>query len=262
MLYSKNAKVYLAARSEERANKAIEDIMKAVPSSSGKIVFLKLDFNDLTTIKASAESFLSKETKLDVLFNNAGVMSVTPGPLRTAQGYELNLGTNIIAPFLFTKFLVPILISTAKTEPAGSIRVVWTSSFGTETFGEEAIGSLYDDLDALDKQPGMDRYAKSKAGGWLLGVEFARRFKEDGIVSLPINPGNLNSNLAREHTAFVQFILRWFVVHPAIKGSYTLLYAGLSPDLTLEKSGTWSKYILDRSITDSQRRRRENGTTI
>ena len=240
MLYSKNAKVYLAARSEERANQAIEEITRALPNSAGSILFLKLDLNDLSTIKASAQSFLAKETKLNVLFNNAGLMGVTPGPLRTAQGYEVNLGTNVIAPFLFTKLLTPILVSTAKTEAPGAVRVVWTSSLGTETTGEKSIGVSVDDIEALEKRPGMERYALSKAGDWLLGVEYARRFSKDGVISVPLNPGNLNSNLAREHTSFIRFILS-LIVHPPVKGGYTLLYGGLSPDLTIENSGTWGE---------------------
>jgi retinol dehydrogenase-12 len=72
MLYSKNAKVYVFARSEEKAIKAIEDIKRAEPASTGTLVFSHLDLSDLTRIKASAERFLAAETKLHVLFNNAG----------------------------------------------------------------------------------------------------------------------------------------------------------------------------------------------
>jgi retinol dehydrogenase-12 len=75
---------------------------------------------------------LSKEKKLDVLWNNAGVM-IPPQGSKTAQGYELQLGTNNIAPFLFTKLLTPILQSTAKTAPPRTVRVVWLSSSVAES---------------------------------------------------------------------------------------------------------------------------------
>ncbi|KAI2471974.1 hypothetical protein F4781DRAFT_385660 [Annulohypoxylon bovei var. microspora] len=126
ILYSKNAKVYVVARSQDKANKAIEEISKAFPTSKGSLVFLKLDLSDLTTIKASADEFLAKETKLDVLFNNAGVQNPLPEPSKTPQGYEYHLGVNGIGTFAFTKFLTPILASTAKTE--GTSRVIWVSS--------------------------------------------------------------------------------------------------------------------------------------
>ena len=246
MLYAKNAKIYLAARSEEKANQAIEEIKGLSPNSTGELVFLKLDLDDLEGIKASAESFLAKETKLDILFNNAGVMGVLPGPVRTKQGHEVNLGTNVIAPFLFTHFLTPTLISTAKTAPKGSVRVVWTSSFGTETSGVKSLGMSIDDLEKYEKQAGMERYAQSKAGGWLLGVEYARRFKDDGVASFAINPGNLMTNLAREHGWFFQWFLK-FIVYEPFNGTCTLLYAGFSQDLGLENSGAWGKFI--RGVT-------------
>jgi retinol dehydrogenase 12 len=87
-------------------------------------VFLRLDLDDLTTIKKSAEEFLAKETRLDVLWNNAGVM-IPPQGSKTKQGYELQLGTNNVAPFLFTKFLTPLLVETAKSATKGSVRVLW-----------------------------------------------------------------------------------------------------------------------------------------
>jgi NADP-dependent 3-hydroxy acid dehydrogenase YdfG len=87
ILYSKHAKVYIFARSLEKANKAIESIKHVFPHSEGELHFIHLDLNDLHTIKNSTEQFLSKETKLHVLFNNAGLMQ-PPSGSTSAQGYE------------------------------------------------------------------------------------------------------------------------------------------------------------------------------
>jgi retinol dehydrogenase 12 len=84
ILYSHNATVYLAGRSEEKCNKALVSIKTAVPNSKGQITFLKLDLGDLASIKGSADEFLSKEKRLDWLCNNAGVM-VPPKGSKTAQ---------------------------------------------------------------------------------------------------------------------------------------------------------------------------------
>lgn len=241
ILYSKNAKVYIAARSEERAAEAIDDIKKAAPKSKGSLVFMKLDLGDLTTIKASAEFFLTRESKLHVLFNNAGVMYVDlNGPQTTPQGYEMNLGVNVLGTFLFTKLLTPALISTAKSEPAGSVRIIWLSSLGTELTGEKSIGLSVDDLEAHAKRPGMDRYALSKAGNWLLGAECAQRLYTSGVVSVPINPGNISTELARQHPAFVQWILRR-IVYPVSYGASTQLFAATSSEIGLANSGTWGE---------------------
>jgi NAD(P)-dependent dehydrogenase (short-subunit alcohol dehydrogenase family) len=240
VLYAKNAKVYAACRSEDKGRQAIEGIKKAVPTSKGELIFLSLDLADLNKVKAAAQSFLAQETKLHVLFNNAGVM-VGPAnpPLKTAQGYELALGVNCVGTFLFTKLLTPTLIATAREEPANSVRVVWLSSFGLGQYAPEERGIDLDNLDYHIPKPHVDRYGISKCGDWLLGVEFARRHKADGIVSVPINPGNVRTQLARDQSIALKVVAH-AIVHPIIKGVYTQLFAGFSPDVTIEKAD-WTK---------------------
>ena len=84
-MYAHNAKVYVAARSAEKAEISIGQMKLKYPKSSGELIYLHLDLNDLTTIKTSAQEFLSRETRLDVLWNNAGVM-VPPQGSQTKQG--------------------------------------------------------------------------------------------------------------------------------------------------------------------------------
>ncbi|CAI6340537.1 unnamed protein product [Periconia digitata] len=238
MLYSKNAKIYIAARSEEKAVKAIDDIKQAEPSSTGDLVFLRLDLADLTTIKASAQQFLDKEQRLDVLFNNAGVMKPADGAT-SAQGYELQLGVNNVGTFLFTKLLTPVLAATAKSEDAGAVRVVWVSSSAAESPMAPKGGVPMDNLDYRKDVGWFPKYAISKAGNFLHGAEYAKRHRVDGILSVSLNPGNLDSDLWRNQSWLVTKFLQWFVLHPPIMGSYTELFAGLSPDVTMEKSGGW-----------------------
>ncbi|KAK2774322.1 hypothetical protein FQN53_003676 [Emmonsiellopsis sp. PD_33] len=236
ILFSKNAKVYVAARSEEKAAKAIESIKNAHPSSSGELVYLPLDLNDLTTIKASANAFLAKERKLHVLFNNAGVMTPPQGS-KTAQGYELQLGVNTVAPFLFTKFLTPTLLSTAKAEPPNTVRVVWVSSCGAELLSPK-LGVPLDNLDYHNDQSASYKYGVSKAGNYLHACEFAKRYSGNGIVSVALNPGNLLSELSR-HRGFLLRQMMRATHYPPLFGAYTELFAGLSPEVTIERSGHW-----------------------
>jgi NAD(P)-dependent dehydrogenase (short-subunit alcohol dehydrogenase family) len=182
ILYSHNAKVYLAARSADKTNAAIESIKAAFPNSKGEAIFLHLDLDDLTTIKASANEFLSKEDKLNVLWNNAGVM-VPPQGSKTKQGYELQLGTNNLAPFLFTKLLTPILIKTVKLEPPGTVRVVWTSSSAAEVASPKNGVDMSNLNYAVDK-PSWHKYGVSKAGNILHSKEFASRYAGDGLISV------------------------------------------------------------------------------
>jgi retinol dehydrogenase-12 len=182
ILYSHNAKVYVATRSQEKATGAIESIKTAFPNSTGELVFLHLDLDDLTTIKKSAEVFLSKEKKLDVLWNNAGVMTPPQGST-TKQGYELQLGTNNLAPFLFTKLLTPTLASTAKSSPPGNVRVVWVSSSAAE--GLSPTGGVdLNNLDYKQDKGAWHKYGVSKAGNIFHSKEYAKRYEADGIISV------------------------------------------------------------------------------
>lgn len=73
ILYSHNAIVYVAGRSESKASDAISDLKKAFPESSGRLEAMIIDLFDLSTIKPGVEAFLAQQTRLDVLVNNAGV---------------------------------------------------------------------------------------------------------------------------------------------------------------------------------------------
>lgn len=182
ILYSHSAKVYLGARSESKATAAMARIKELYPAGKGALVYLHLDLGDLTTIKASAEEFLGKESRLDVLWNNAGVMTPPQGS-KTTQGYELQLGTNCVAPFLFTKLLTPLLAETAKTSPAGSVRVIWVASSALDLMSPKG-GVDLDNLDYKKDKSAPSKYGTSKAGNYLHSCEYAKRHRGDGIVSV------------------------------------------------------------------------------
>lgn len=116
-----------------------------------------------------------------MLWNNAGVM-VPPQGSKTKQGYEAQLGTNNVAPFLFTKLLTPILVETAKTNSPGSVRVVWVSS-SAAAFAPKG-GLELDNLDYKKDKSAGAKYAVSKGGNVLHATEFANRYGKDGIISV------------------------------------------------------------------------------
>lgn len=78
ILYEKNATVYIAARSEAKIHKSIREIKQRYPSSQGKLEALIIDLANLDTVQPAVEIFISREQRLDVLFNNAGVMGTKP----------------------------------------------------------------------------------------------------------------------------------------------------------------------------------------
>ncbi|KAF4556342.1 Short chain dehydrogenase-like protein 43 [Elsinoe fawcettii] len=236
ILYARNATVFVAGRSPEKATTAIEQIKQHAPSSTGKVEFLKLDLADLTTIKASANDLIARTDRLDVLTNNAGVMMPPPGS-KTAQGHELQVGTNCLGPFLFTELLVPLLKKTAASSPAGSVRVTWAASVATELSPKGGV-PMNDDGSPQVPDDNRKAYSITKVANIFLATETARRYGGDGIVSVAWNPGNLNSELQR-HMAGLMATFTKMICYPPIFGGYTELYAACSPDIKLENNGAY-----------------------
>jgi retinol dehydrogenase 12 len=137
---------------------------------------------------------------LDCRWNNAAVMSPPQGSV-TKQGYEPMLGSNTLGPFLFTRLLTPLLASTAKCSPPGSVRVIWVSSSAAEILsspGGVEIGNLdYKDMNTHHK------YAVSKAGTVFLlhSKQYAKLHKEGGIVSV-VSPLSIFEYLSSHYIVF------------------------------------------------------------
>ncbi|OQD65447.1 hypothetical protein PENPOL_c006G01707 [Penicillium polonicum] len=238
ILYAKNAKVYLLCRSEDKALKTIQDIEKASPDSKGALIFIACDLTDLKNVKTAADVFLDREQRLDVLFNNAGVMvgPSEPGePIPvTAQGHELCLGVNCVATHLLTKLLTPTLIATD-----GLTRIVWYSSFGMEMGAQQDVGIVTDNLDYHKPEKETKRYIVSKTGAWALGIEHNRYYKAQGVASIPIDPGNVVSGLPRDQSLQLRIVAK-LVCYPTVYGAYTALYAGFSPEVVSDQAD-WTK---------------------
>jgi len=253
ILYSHNAKVYVAARSKEKSEAAIEEMRKAHPDSKGTLVFLHLDLGDLTTIKKSAETFLAAESKLDVLWLNAGVMTPPQGS-KTTQGYELQLGTNNLGHFLFVKLILPIMRTTAATAPKDSVRIIWVSSSAAYMAPKPAIDMT--NLDYQKDESPTTKYCRSKAGNAMHSVECSRRTEGSGILNLSLNPGNLKTPIQRQMSGWLSLVFRPFLYEP-IFGAYTELYAGLSTDFTSKDNGGWvipwgRKKAIRKDLTDEE----------
>ena len=155
----------------------------------------------------------------------------------------MNLGTNNVGTFMFTKLLTPTLVSTAASEPPGSVRVVWVSSSAADMISPKPGGVDMDNLDYHKSASQIVKYGTSKAGNYLHATEFAKRYRASGVVSVPLNPGNLDSDLYRSQPSLASFFLRHTILYPNVYGAYAELFAGLSPQVTLEKSGQWGEFI-------------------
>lgn len=218
----------MMARSEDKTREAMDDIKTSVEKSSGELHFIKLDLADMPSIKTSADEFLARESQLHLLFNNAGVGYPDKGAT-TKQGYELQLGVNCLGPFGLTKLLAPTMAATARASAPNSVRVVWVSSSAAEAIHPEAfLGAL----PRVEAQGAMDKYSISKLGNYLHAAEFAARHgRHEGVVSVSMNPGALDSDFWRGQGGLTTFVLRRTVLHPPVYGAYTSFFAAFSPDI-------------------------------
>ncbi|QKX54196.1 uncharacterized protein TRUGW13939_01281 [Talaromyces rugulosus] len=238
VLASKNARVYLACRSVEKFEQAITEIEDACSSSVVKnISFLQLDLASAATASAAADEFNTKEDKLHILYNNAGVMGTPKGKI-SDDGYEYQFAVNTFALFVFTYHLLPTLQSTAVSSSPRSVRIINTASSGAKQAGREGI--------PLDSSPTVGAeylpsqcYGHSKIGVVLLTRQFAKRYPS--ILSFAPHPGPVQSNLTRELgiPAWVMAILNKIVFKPVEHGALTQLFAGTSLTLTTKENGAY-----------------------
>ncbi|VDB92420.1 unnamed protein product [Peniophora sp. CBMAI 1063] len=220
-LLQHNATVYLAARDAEKAKQTIEDLK----STTGKeAAFLHLDLSDLRIVRKSAEDFLSREKRLHVLFNNAGVMAC-PMNLLTEQGYDMQIGTNVIGHYFFTSLLLPALEAASIT--GDKARIVTTSSL-VAYFAKDFIFDAVKDGPRRRKLNPRELYNISKLGDALLALELSRRW-DDKIVSVAVNPGNIKTDLQRHMPGWQRPLVN-LMLYPSPMGALSQLWAGVSPE--------------------------------
>ncbi|EGN94792.1 hypothetical protein SERLA73DRAFT_96145 [Serpula lacrymans var. lacrymans S7.3] len=223
VLLLKNARVYITSRDHKKGEYAAKELLER----TGKEVHvLRLDLASLKSVKAGAEYFLNQETKLHVLFNNAGVANC-PVNLVTEDGYDLQFGTNVLGHFYFTKFLLPVLLSTAKSSPDGIARVVNTSSSAHHLSGLHF--NTFKDSPARREMSSARLYGQSKTGNIVFAAELTRRYGQQGIVSTALNPGGIRTELSR-HSSNLFTMLVDVLLYDVSYGALTQLYAGTIPD--------------------------------
>lgn len=237
---STNAKIYIFSRNEEKAKQAIEKVKLEVAQEYLKSVesinFIKVDFADLTTIKPAVDQFLKQEERLDIIIHNAGVMT-PPRNSKTKQGYQLELGTNVIGPHLLQTLLDPLLISTSTHNKPNESRIVWVGS--TSHFFAPLGGLNWQDpnYENSPNVPLKEMYSQSKALNIMEAIQWPRKHPTaSNVVSVSVCPGYLRTGLQRNMPFWLRVGYN-LTFHNPRYGAYTELFAALSPDVTREKNG-------------------------
>jgi NAD(P)-dependent dehydrogenase (short-subunit alcohol dehydrogenase family) len=180
------AQVVMAARSESKLDATITELKQADPSAD--LVPLLLDLADLASVRRAADEALELGS-IDILVNNAGVMA-TP-PLRTADGFDLQLGTNHFGHFALTGLLLPALVK------GGGARVVAVSSHAARTATRV---SLRDPRVPEARYSKWKAYGQSKLANLLFMFELDRRAHHAGvpITATAAHPGYTHTGLVNQ----------------------------------------------------------------
>lgn len=216
-LSRRGARVVMACRSVESARAAAGRIGRA--NLSGSVEVMELDLANLASIREFAEEFRRRFERLDLLINNAGVM--LPPLTRTADGFEVQIGTNHLGHFALTARLLKLLVETA-----GS-RVVTVASTGHRFAAID-----FDDLQwqARKYQP-IRAYFESKLANLLFTYELQRRFDRAGVQALAVaaHPGWTGTDLLR-FSRVLQWLSSFLAMSP-LQGALPTLYAATAPDV-------------------------------
>ena len=218
------ASVVLACRNAERADAALSDIRAEVADADLKVA--AVDLADLASVRRFAETSSGEE--LDVLVNNAGVMAI---PHRvTADGFEMQFGTDHLGHFALTGLLLPALLR----RPAS--RVVTVSSFA------HVMGRIdFDDLQGERRYGKWAAYGQAKLANLLFAFELDRRAKASGVglLSVAAHPGYAATNLQTtgpkmEGRAFMtraNQMANQVFAQSASAGALPILYVATAPGL-------------------------------
>ncbi len=229
-LARRGARVTITARDETRGRQAASEI----EASAGTGVELgTLDLSSLDSVRRFTGWFTERHDRLDVLINNAGVIS---GRRReTPDGFEWTFGVNHLGPFLLTNLLTDLLVTRAPS------RIINVSSDAHRS----ATGGLdFHDLQLTGRYSPMRAYAASKLANILFAVELDQRLAGLGVTARALHPGVVGTSFGQdtESAAYMRYgmrLVKRFFKTPA-EGAATSVFLATADDAAVTGSIYWS----------------------
>ena len=216
VLANKNATIIVAVRNQEKGNAALEKIKLESPNADIQVMLV--DLSNLESIHSFAKGFKNKFNKLDLLINNAGVM--TPPYSKTKDGFELQFGTNHLGHFALTGLLIDLIKKTANS------RIVNVSSIAHK------IGKLnFEDLNWENRSYKKNRsYADSKLANLYFTKALQKRLNTQlsKVIVVSAHPGGTATELAR-HSLFYRMLNS--IAQTSQMGALPTLYAAVAPEV-------------------------------
>jgi len=215
-LAAKGANVVVAVRNLEKGRDAVRRIEQV---TGADVELQRLDLSSLRSVRDATDELRTAHDRIDLLINNAGVMF--PPQSRTAEGFELQFGTNHLGHFALTG----LLLDRMRTVPGS--RVVTVSS------DAQSVGRMqFDDLNwARRRYRRMGAYAQSKLANLLFAYELNRRLAGTSTTALAAHPGASNTELSRNTPLSLRPMIVFFtlIAQSAAMGALPTLRAATDP---------------------------------
>ncbi len=215
-LAKKGAHVILACRNQTKGEQAKQAIEAENPS--GTVELMALDLANLDLVRRFAKQFRDAHKKLDLLCNNAGVMAI---PFqRTADGFEMQFGTNHFGHFALTALLIDRILATK------GARIVNLSSLAHKTGFMD-----FENINAERKYSKWGAYGMSKLANLLFTYELARRLGAKGadVIAAAAHPGWTATNL--QNSSKLAVIGNYIFAQDEYTGTLPQLYACTAEDV-------------------------------
>ena len=220
------AHVVMACRNAERGERARQQVLERAPGAAVEV--RPLDLASLDSIRTFADRLHAEVPSLDLLVNNAGVMAIPRQ--QTADGFEMQFGTNHLGHFALTGLLLPSMVGRV-----GS-RVVTVSSTAHKP------GRIdFDDLMGERSYRKWSAYNQSKLANLLFAYELQRRLDAAGLPTLSVaaHPGYAATNLQQVGPrmegsrlgALLMSLGNTLLAQSDEMGALPQLYAATAPDV-------------------------------
>ena len=225
--------VIAVGRNPDRCARAEADIR--ANARGGDITMLQADLSIMAECARLAEKIAALTDRIDVLVNNAGGMAKALE--MTPEGLEGCFAGNHLGPFLLTHRLLPMLRRAAAESPTGSVRIINTSSDGSEMIP----GLNFDDLQNLESYTPGAAYCSAKLANVMFAKGLALRLAEDGIFAFSMHPGTVASNFI-DHVpdSTRQYMESLESISPA-EGADTLVWLATADTAELTTGGYYYK---------------------
>lgn len=205
---------------------AAEQALRAIEGAP-PAVLLQADLSVLSQVRTLAQRISELTDRVDLLANNAGGMARER--VVTVEGLEANFAANHLGPFVLTQALLPLLRHAARGRQPGSVRIVNTSSVGSEM----CQGLHWDDLQRLADWEPSESYLRCKLANVLHARALAERLAPDGIHAFSFHPGDVSTNFGAHVPDAVLSYMATLDMVSAEDGADTLVWLATAPSETL-----------------------------